>query len=108
MHPVRLFLRRHHLVRLYIVQSLIGFGISSVFVLGLLGLNVGGFATLALRPQNWPVIAMLWLFVGLTFASVQTGMAVMSMSGDGGGGGKRARIPADPAAAAVTIPSAER
>lgn len=95
-------LRRHALVRLFVVQSLIGFGISTAFVLSLLVFNIGGFATLALRPDTWPFAFVLWFFVGLTFASVQMGMAIMSLVGDPPpSGGKRVRI--EPALAPVRV-----
>lgn len=95
-------LRRHALVRLFVVQSLIGFGISTAFVLALLVFNLGGFASLALRAGAWPFVIVLWFFVGLTFASVQMGMAIMSLVGDPPpGGGKR--LPVEPTLAPVRV-----
>jgi hypothetical protein len=96
------FLRRHALVRLYLVSILIGFGLAAAFVGALVAFDLGGLGALALRQGAWPFLVVLWFFTGLTFASAQAGMAIMSLTDEGrGGGGKRARVPSRPALAAV-------
>ncbi|MEZ5995536.1 MAG: hypothetical protein R3C25_07250 [Hyphomonadaceae bacterium] len=102
MGTIKAFLRRHLLVRLLIVHTLIGFGLSALFVGGLVVFDAGGFATLIAHQQAWPFAILLWFFAGLTFASVQMGMAVMSLIDQGpGGGGKRQRTPRALAVAAA-------
>lgn len=98
------FLRRHALVRLYLVSVLTGFGLAAVFVGAIIAFDLGGIATLALRHGAWPFLILLWFFTGLTFASAQAGMAIMSLADEGqGGGGRRVRIPQRPALATVPI-----
>ncbi|MBL8536795.1 MAG: hypothetical protein JNM59_05270 [Hyphomonadaceae bacterium] len=97
------FFRRHALVRLFLANTLIGFGASGAFVGALLWVNAGGIATLIERQHAWPFVLLLWFFAGLTFASVQMGVAVMNLvDRDGGGGGKRQRTPLVQARAAAT------
>lgn len=98
------FLHRHALVRLYVVNVLAGFALAGVFIGGLACFDVGGIGHMAARQGAWPFLVVLWFFTGLTFASAQTGMAVMSLAGDGeGGGGKRERTPRKLTAAAVPV-----
>ncbi|QDY68808.1 hypothetical protein [Qingshengfaniella alkalisoli] len=66
-----------HLVRLYIRQSLIGFGISAVFVTLLLALNVANLGHLVLTSDmGWVAGFMLWFFNGIVFAGVQFALAL--------------------------------
>ncbi|WP_395646532.1 hypothetical protein [Terricaulis sp.] len=89
---LRLF-RRHPLVRLFVLQALIGFAISSIFVGGLVLFDVGGFSTMTRSQHSDAVVLLLWFFVGLTFASVQMGMAIMSLKPEPPpGGGKKVRV----------------
>ncbi len=89
----RAFLSRHPLVRLLLVNTGTGFALAALVVGALAGFDIGGFRTMTLDHGHAWVIVLLWFFVGLTFASVQMGMAVMSLIDDGGpGGGKRARV----------------
>lgn len=109
MSDVARFLRRHALVRLYLVGILTGFGLAAVFVGAIIAFDLGGIATLALRHGAWPFLIVLWFFTGLTFASAQAGMAIMSLADEGqGGGGKRARVPRRLALAAIPVTPANK
>lgn len=89
MPPHVLFLARH---------ALIGFAIAALFVGAMVGFDVGGFATLAGKSGAGPLaVAVLTFFLGLTFASVQMGAAIMLLpkdDGDASRGGGSARAPA--------------
>ncbi|WP_372574900.1 hypothetical protein [Ruegeria jejuensis] len=80
------------LIRLYITQVLIGFGISGLFVALLLWLNVANLWTL-IRGSDVTLlaIAMLWFMNGIVFAGVQFAWAVMNMAekDEGPKGGSR-------------------
>jgi len=84
------------LVRVYIRQCLIGFGLAGVFVGLLLGLDVAGLRGLVLSTQGGLLAAfLLFFFNGLVFAGVQFAITIMRM-GDGGddrSGGRRADLP---------------
>jgi hypothetical protein len=69
------------LVRLYVVQCAIGFGLSFVFVAALLALDVGHLRHLVTATQGGGVaVAMLLMFNGLVFAGVQFAITVMRMA----------------------------
>lgn len=69
------------LIRLYIVQVLIGFGLSAIFTGLLLWLNVANLGSLVGRSDvGWIAVAMLWFTNGIVFAGVQFAWAVMSMA----------------------------
>ncbi|GGE19215.1 hypothetical protein SAMN05421774_105126 [Gemmobacter megaterium] len=69
------------LVRLYIVNVAIGFGLSAVFLGVLLGLDVAGLRHLILGSQmGWLAGVMIFMFSGTIFAGVQFGIAVMAMA----------------------------
>lgn len=77
------------LVRFLAFHALIGFLIAIVLVTVLIVVDVAGLRTLAMASAGGPVaIACLALVLGLTFASVQMGFAVMllgqSAKDDGG------------------------
>ncbi len=83
------------LVRLYIRQCLIGFGIAFVFVALLLGLNVANLRHLVFNvPGGWLAGVMLVMFNGIVFAGVQFGIAIMGMAEPrkGGGGNAAQRV----------------
>lgn len=84
------------LIKLYIRHSLIGFGISAVFVVMLLYFNVMNLWTLISNDSAaFLVVFILWFFHGALFASVQFGYAIMALAEkrDGaGGGGLRAYV----------------
>jgi hypothetical protein len=98
------------LIKLYIRQVLVGFGISGVFVALLLVFDVVGLRGLILTTQGgWMALFLLFFFNGLVFAGVQFAIRVMMMAEPGSGttGGRGlwqwARGPAQP----VRIPVEE-
>ena len=78
------------LVRLYIFQVLIGFGLSAIFVGLLLYLNVANLWHLVSTTSGGMVaVVMLVIFNGIVFAGVQFSITIMHMAGDDKpGGGK--------------------
>jgi len=84
------------LIRLYLRQIAIGFGLSAVFVGLLLGFNVANLRSLMLATQGGFVAAgMLFFFNGLVFAGVQFAITIMRMAAPedkGPRGGRRAPI----------------
>ncbi|MCE6951702.1 hypothetical protein LAZ40_14530 [Cereibacter sphaeroides] len=87
------------LVRLYIVNVLIGFGIAIAFVAALVALDVGGLWHLVLETDmGWLGGLMLVMFNGVVFAGVQFAIAVMRMADpeDGTPPGGRAKRPLRP------------
>lgn len=69
------------LIRLYIVNVLIGFALAVVFVALLLSLDVGGLRHLVLETSGgWIGGVMLVMFNGVVFAGVQFAIAVMRMA----------------------------
>ena len=87
------------LVRLYIRNVVIGFGLSAGFVGVLLVLNVANLWHLvSTSPVGWIAVLMLFVFNGIVFAGVQFAVVIMRMDDSGGGNsGRRPRIgPAQP------------
>ncbi|MCI2398568.1 hypothetical protein [Aliiroseovarius subalbicans] len=83
------------LVRLYIKQVLIGFGLSGIFVAGLLYTNVGNLWHLvSTSDMGLIAVIMLFMFHGIVFAGVQFAIVIMRMGEEGGkpSGGKRAPV----------------
>lgn len=78
------------LLKLYLRQCLIGFGIAAVFVTMLLGFNVVNLRGLIFGSDvGLLALFMLWFFNGIVFAGVQFGIHVMMMAereDDGGRG----------------------
>ena len=71
------------LVRLYITQVLIGFGLSAVFVTALLYTNLGNlWHLISTSDIGWIAVVMLFMFNGIVFAGVQFAIAVMRMEQD--------------------------
>jgi hypothetical protein len=71
------------LVRLYIVHSAIGFGLSAVFVAMLVGFNVAGLGRLVLgSDMGWIAAFMLVVVNGVVFAGAQFAIAVMRLAED--------------------------
>lgn len=94
------------LVRLYIRQVAIGFGVAAVFVALLLWFNVANLRHLIFSSSNGLLaLFLLFFFNGIVFAGVQFAIAIMSMAekpasrddffGPGGGlmSGRNERIP---------------
>ncbi|MCF6445150.1 hypothetical protein [Nereida sp. MMG025] len=70
------------LIRVYIQQCLIGFGISAVFVALLLAFDVKGLWTLISNsPDGVLAVIMLFMMNGIVFAGVQFGIHIMLMAG---------------------------
>lgn len=68
------------LVRLYITQVAIGFGIAAAFVAMLLWFDVANLWHLVTHDeQGLLAVVMLWVLNGIVFAGVQFGIAVMRM-----------------------------
>jgi hypothetical protein len=85
------------LVRLYIVQSLIGFALAAVFVGLLLALDVARLRHLVTHTDAGPLaVFLLWLFNGIVFSGVQFGISIMRMAEpeQSGPGKPRRRRPA--------------
>ena len=86
------------LVRLYIVNVLIGFALSAAFTGLLLWLNVAGLWHLATSVSGgWIAVAMLFMSNGIVFAGVQFAITIMGMAEDNRGGGSKrpiGRVPA--------------
>ena len=83
------------LVRLYIRNVFVGFGLSALFVGALLGLNVANlWHLISTSPQGWLAVLMLFVFHGIVFAGVQFAIVIMRMEdrGQGSGGGRREAI----------------
>ncbi|SFN59742.1 hypothetical protein SAMN04487859_105208 [Roseovarius lutimaris] len=84
------------LVRLYITQVAIGFGIAGAFVAMLLWFNVANLWHLVSHSDKGLLaVVILWLANGIVFAGVQFGIAVMRMKDDDDDeprGGHRQRI----------------
>lgn len=69
------------LVRLYIVNVLIGFGIAAAFVVALVALDVAGLRHLILETDmGWLGGVMMVMFNGVVFAGVQFAIAIMRMA----------------------------
>ena len=68
------------LVGFLLAHGATGFGIATLFMLGFRALDPGGGASLLLTAAGhwWPA-ALLWFFLGLTFGSVQIGVATMPL-----------------------------
>ena len=66
------------LVRLYIVNVAIGFGLSAVFLAAMIWLNIANLGHLVLETQSgWIGGLMMFVSNGVIFAGAQFGIAVM-------------------------------
>ncbi len=82
--------RLPRLVRLYIWQCLIGFGLSGIFTALLLYFDVVGLRGLVMGTQGgFMALFLLFFFNGLVFAGVQFAITIMRMADDDGPGGGR-------------------
>ncbi len=71
------------LIRLYIVNVLIGFALALAFVIGLVWLDVANLRHLILDTASGPLaFVLLVLSNGVVFAGVQFGIAVMRLAED--------------------------
>ena len=83
------------LIRLYIINVLIGFAIAAAFVALLLTFDVAGLRHLVTASSGGILaIVMLWFANGIVFAGVQFAIAVMAMreKPEGPRGGTRAPV----------------
>ncbi|TNC64494.1 hypothetical protein [Rubellimicrobium roseum] len=89
-----------HLIRLYIRNVALGFGLALAFVALLIGFDVAGLRHLVLGTEmGWLGGVMLVMFNGIVFAGVQFGVAVMRMAepeDEGPRGGTRLPLQAVP------------
>ena len=96
------------LIRLYIVNVLIGFAISALFLGLVLALDLVGLRHLMLEtPSGWIAGLMFFLSNGILFAGVQFAIAVMGMAEDdtpGPRGGLRVLTRLVPVKAEANIP----
>ena len=68
------------LVKFMLRHALVGYAAAIIFVAAILALDLGGLATLVSTSRFGVLaVAMLTFFTGLTFASLQMGIAVMSL-----------------------------
>ncbi|MRU14472.1 hypothetical protein FDP25_03405 [Roseovarius sp. A21] len=71
------------LIRLYIVNVAIGFGLAAVFVGLLLWFNIANLWHLvSSSDKGWLAVLILWISNGIIFAGVQFGIAVMRLKDD--------------------------
>lgn len=86
------------LIRLYIINVIIGFAIAGLFVAGLLWFNVANLWHLvSTSDKGILAVVLLWVSNGVVFAGVQFGIAVMNQKDDdddgpGGGLGQHANM----------------
>ncbi|MDD9724748.1 hypothetical protein PVV74_04715 [Roseovarius sp. SK2] len=85
------------LIRMYIVNVAIGFGLAAVFVGMLLWFDIANLWHLVSHSdKGWLAVLLLWVSNGIVFAGVQFGIAVMRMKDDddddGPGGGLRQHV----------------
>lgn len=78
------------LVRLYIVNVLVGFALAVAFVTLLVTVDVGGLRHLVLETEGgWLGGVMLVIFNGIVFAGVQFAIAIMRLADAEERGGPR-------------------
>lgn len=71
------------LIKLYITQVAIGFGIAGVFVAMLMWFNIANLWHLVSHTSDGPLaVLILWVANGIVFAGVQFAIAVMRMKDD--------------------------
>ena len=102
------------LIRLYIVNVVIGFSLAAVFVGMLLWFNVANLWHLVTHSDKGLLaVILLWVSNGIVFAGVQFGIAVMSQKDDdddepGGGLGQHAKMQRDRIAIPVRVDETRR
>lgn len=81
MRPPKIWRRSPRLVRLMLVHGATGFALSAVALAVLLLADPGHARGLLLAAAGhwWPAV-LLWFFLGLTFGSVQIGVATMLLA----------------------------
>lgn len=99
------------LIRLYIQNVAIGFGLAGLFLGVLLALDVAGLRHLILGSSSgWLAGVMIFMFSGSIFAGVQFGIAVMAMAerDDHPRGGTRRPVGRIPVPIPVTVAAPAR
>ncbi|MEL7099223.1 MAG: hypothetical protein AAGM84_10385 [Pseudomonadota bacterium] len=99
------------IVRLYILNAGIGFVLSAVFTAAVLTLNIANIGHLVTHVDGGLLAAVVFFVLnGIVFASVQTGIVVMTLGSDNGSGGRRAprRPTPEPLPVRVTASEASR
>ena len=94
------------LVRLYILQTALGFGIAAAFVAALLWFDVVGLWHLVTHTEGgFLAVFLLWVFNGIVFGSVQFGITIMRMGekDDTGGGTRRPEMVPDHLAIPIPV-----
>ena len=88
-HP-RFLAKLPRVVRLYILNCMIGFALSAVFTTGILWLDIAGIGHLVQSVSGGYLAAVVFFMLnGIVFAGVQTGIVVMMMDYDDDGSGPR-------------------
>lgn len=89
--------RLPRLIRLYIFNCLVGFGLAGVFTGLILWFNVANIGHLVIHVSGgWLAVVVFFVLNGIVFAGVQTGIVIMTMAYPGaptGKGGRRAARP---------------
>lgn len=81
------------LIKLYIRNVAIGFGIAALFVATLLWFNVMGlWHLISTSDVGLVALVVLWFAHGIVFAGVQFAWAVMALARHSGGGGGGTKI----------------
>lgn len=90
------------LVRLLVRNAAFGFAVAGAFIGSLLIFDIGGLGTLVAEQRDGPLAAVVLTFAtGLTFGSVQMGIAIMQLADKDEGKPPRGRgIPLGPLAPA--------
>lgn len=71
------------LIRLYIIQTAIGFAVAAVLVALLLWFNIANLWHLVTHSDaGLLAVVLLWLFNGVVFGGVQFAIAIMRMADD--------------------------
>jgi len=101
------------LIRLYITQVAIGFGIAALFVGMLLYFDIANLWHLVTHSdKGWLAVLILWISNGIVFAGVQFGIAVMRMKDDDdddqGGGRRSPEFVKEPAMVPVPADTSKR
>ncbi|MEM6579263.1 MAG: hypothetical protein AAF678_12300 [Pseudomonadota bacterium] len=89
--------RLPRLIRLYIFNCLVGFGLAACFTGLILWFNVANIGHLVMHVTGgWLAVVVFFVLNGIVFAGVQTGIVIMSMDYPGqpkDGGGRRIAAP---------------
>ncbi len=94
------------LIKLYIRNVAIGFGIAAAFVAGLLWFDIMGlWQLISSSSSGLLAVFMLWFMNGIVFAGVQFAWAVMALAQDEDEGGPRRGTPVAHDLVPVRVPA---